>query len=147
MKKYYEQFLEIANKGENAVLLAARLVLAYGFYEPAINKWSDIGSVAEWFSQGLGIPFPLLNAYLAASTEMAGVFLLALGLGVRVISLPLSVIMLVAIFLLHWENGFQASDNGFEIPLYYLLFLGLFIVRGAGKYSLDRLFLERKPKA
>ena len=72
-----------------------------------------------------------------------GVVLLVLGLFTRLISLFLAVIMMVAIFTVHWSNGFSAGNNGFEIPLYYLLFSLLFASFGAGKYSLDYFFLER----
>ena len=51
--------------------------------------------------------------------------------------------MLVAIITVHFANGFSAGDNGFEIPLYYLLFLGIFASFGAGKLSIDN-FLSKK---
>ena len=113
-------------------------LVSYGFYEPAMKKWSDIKSVAEWFGS-MGIPFPTLNAYMAASTELIGVVLLTLGLFTRLISIPLMVIMVVAIATVHWTHGFSAGDNGFEIPLYYMLFLAIFASYGAGKLSLDHL--------
>ena len=119
-------------------MLLARLTVAYGFYTPAMKKWSDIQSVAGWFDS-MGIPFPTLNAYLAASTELVGVVLLTLGLFTRLISVPLMIIMLVAIFTVHISLGFSAGDNGFEIPLYYMLFLAIFASFGAGKISLDHL--------
>ena len=124
-------------------LLLARLALAYGFYSPAMNKWNDIDSVAGWFGS-MGIPMPTLNAYMAAGVETLGVVLLALGLLTRVITLPLMVIMFVAIFMVHLPNGFAAGSNGFEIPLYYLLFLFIFFSNGAGKFSLDYLFFKDK---
>ena len=129
----------ILSKGQNIALLLARLTLAYGFFGPAMQKWSDISSVASWFGT-LGIPFPTLNAYLAASTELLGVVLLTLGLFTRLISLPLMVVMIVAITTVHLMHGFSAGDNGFEIPLYYMLFLAIFASFGAGKFSLDHLF-------
>ena len=128
----------ILSKGQSLSLLLARFAVAYGFYDPAMQKWSDIGSVAEWFGT-MGIPFPTLNAYMAASTELLGVVLLTLGLFTRLISLPLIIIMIVAISTVHLSHGFSAGDNGFEIPLYYMLFLALFASFGAGKLSLDYL--------
>jgi len=103
-----------------------------------MNKWSDISSVAKWFGS-IGIPFPTLNAYLAASTELLGVVLLTLGLFTRLISLPLIVVMVVAITTVHLAHGFSSGNNGFEIPLYYMLFLAIFASFGAGKFSLDHL--------
>ena len=69
-----------------------------------------------------------------------GVILLTLGLGTRIIALPLMFMMLVAIFTTHISNGFAAGDNGFEIPLYYFLILMALMVYGSGKYSLDHLW-------
>ena len=138
LKTIYPITKNILSNGQSVSLLLARLTVAYGFYEPAMQKWSDISSVAGWFGT-LGIPFPTLNAYLAASTELLGVVLLTLGLFTRLISLPLMVVMVVAISTVHLAHGFSAGDNGFEIPLYYLLFLALFASLGAGKLSLDHL--------
>jgi putative oxidoreductase len=131
------------NEGQDLALLLLRLILAYGFYSPAMNKWADIGAVVTWFEQDLGIPFPLLNAYMAASTEMAGVVLLVLGLGVRLIALPLMVVMIVAITTVHLANGFSAGDSGFEIPLYYLLMLFTLATHGGGKFGVD-YFLKKE---
>lgn len=132
----YKRFVSVVNKGQDLALLFLRLVLAYGFWEPAKMKWADINSVAEWF-ESIGIFAPKLNAYLAASTEMAGVFILALGLGTRIISIPLIITMLVAIKTVHWENGFASGDNGYEIPLYYIIMLIITLTFGAGKISVD----------
>lgn len=72
-------------------------------------------SVVEWFGNpdwGLGLPFPALLAALAAYTEFFGAILLLLGLGVRWISLPLMITMLVAMITVHWQNGWLAIASG-----------------------------------
>ena len=138
LKTIYPITKNILSQGQSVSLFLARLAVAYGFYEPAMTKWSDINSVAEWFGS-IGIPFPTFNAYMAASTEILGVVLLTLGLFTRLISIPLMVIMVVAITTVHLSNGFAAGSNGFEIPLYDMLFLALFASFGAGKLSLDHL--------
>lgn len=117
-------------------LLLIRLTLAYGFYTPAMNKWSDIDSVAGWF-ESMNYPLPTLNAYMAASTEIIGVVLLAIGFASRIISIPLIIIMLVAIITVHGGNGFEASGNGFEIPLYYMVMLITILFYGPGKFSVE----------
>ena len=127
---------------QSLFLLLARLTIAYGFLDPALNKWNSIDDTASWFAS-LGIPFPLLNVYISATVESLGVVLLALGLLTRVISLPLIATMIVAILTVHLGNGFSSGDNGFEIPLYYLLFLGVFASFGAGKFSLDNYFSKK----
>ena len=142
-KQTYIEFSRLSEYTKSLSLLLARLAVAYGFYEPAMMKWADIDSVAQWFGS-MGIPFPLLNAYMAASTEVAGVILLTLGFLTRLISLPLIVVMIVAIVTVHLQNGFSAGANGFEIPLYYMLFLLIFFSHGAGKFSLDRFIFGEK---
>lgn len=139
INNFFEKLLK--NFG-STFLLFARLVIAYGFFEPALNKWNNITDTASWF-ESLGIPLPLLNVYISASIESLGVVLLALGLLTRAISLPLIVTMTVAIFTVHIGNGFSSEDNGFEIPLYFLLFLGFFVSFGAGKYSFDNYFSKK----
>lgn len=140
--KIYNELCGLFDNLQSIFLLIARLVLAYGFYEPALMKWNDINSVATWFAS-LGIPFPTLNAYLASTTELLGVVLIAIGFLTRIMSIPLMIVMVVAIFTVHIGNGFSAGDNGFEIPLYYFIFLGLFLSNGAGKFSVDYLIFKK----
>ncbi len=142
MLNLYKRYVSVLNKAQDLPLLFLRLILAYGFWEPAKNKWADINAIAEWF-EGMGIFAPKLNAYLAATTEMAGVFLLILGLGTRIICFPLIITMLVAIKTVHWENGFAAGENGYEIPLYYMLMLITLMCFGSGKISVD-YFIRKK---
>ena len=135
--------IEKLRKAEWLPLLIIRLMLAYGFYEPAKMKLSNVQGIAEWFGS-MGYPLPLLNAYLATATEAAGVVLLFLGLGTRIISIPLLIVMLVAIFTVHISNGFAAGDNGFEIPLYYFIMLLTLLIYGSGKASFDYLISRNK---
>lgn len=142
-KLIYQEFTRLSGYGRSFSLLVARLAIAYGFYEPAKNKWADIDAIAGWFGS-MGIPLPTINAYMAASTEALGVVLLTLGLLTRVISIPLIIVMIVAIVTVHLPHGFSAGDNGFEIPLYYMIFLLIFVSQGAGKFSLDRVLFGEK---
>lgn len=142
MKSTYHSIVQHLLKLRDLPLLLIRLTLAYGFYSPAIAKVNDIGAIAEWF-ETLGMPAPLLNAYLATYTEVAGVILLALGLATRFITVPLIITMIVAVKTVHWQNGFNASDNGFEIPLYYTVMLITLMIYGAGKISLDGILRRR----
>ena len=128
---------------KDLALLFIRLVLAYGFYKPAMMKWQDINAIAQWFD-GMGMPFPVLNAYMAAITETLGFILLFFGFAVRIISIPLIVVMIVAIVTVHGVTHFDAGENGFEIPLYYMIMLFALFVYGPGKYSLQYLISKRE---
>lgn len=140
LDNYYNKISQL----KDFPLLFLRLILAYGFFNPAMMKIKDINSIAEWFGS-LGIPMPLLNAYLAAGTEVLGVIFLFFGFFTRIITIPLIITMIVAIFTVHLGNGFEAGENGFEIPLYYIIMLFTLMVFGSGKISLDH-FLFKKQK-
>lgn len=116
-----------------------RLILAYGFFSPAMHKLMNFENVVIWFTN-MGFILPRINAYLATGTELVGFVLLFLGLMTRLIALPLMFVMIVAIFAVHWSNGFSAAHNGFEIPFYYFLMLFSLAVTGSGKFSLDHYF-------
>jgi putative oxidoreductase len=144
MKTLYRKFVQGMDKLHDLALFLFRIILAIGFYSPAMMKVKNLEGVAEWFGS-MSYPFPMVSAILAMTTEVLGIILLTLGFGTRIIALPLMFVMVVAIFTTHISNGFAAGDNGFEIPLYYLLMLFALVVYGSGKFSLDYL-LGRKSK-
>ena len=95
--------------------LALRLYLAPVFWMAGSKKLANMDSTIEWFANpdwGLGLPFPELMAWSAALTEAGGAILLLTGLAVRWISVPLMITMLVAIFTVHWQNGWLAIAEG-----------------------------------
>ena len=91
--------------------LALRLYLAPVFWMSGMNKLVAFDSTVAWFGNpdwGLGLPFPVLMAALATGAELAGAVMLLLGFGVRWISVPLMITMLVATSAVHWQHGWQA---------------------------------------
>lgn len=136
MKAAYFKFIAHLSNLVDIPLLAIRLTLAYGFYDPAIRKVEHFDGIVEWFTE-MGLPLPTLQAYLATGAEVLAFILLPLGLATRFIALPLMITMVVAITMVHWENGFSAGDGGFEIPFYYLLMLSVLFFVGPGRISLD----------
>jgi uncharacterized membrane protein YphA (DoxX/SURF4 family) len=91
--------------------LGLRIYLVPIFWMAGTHKLNHFQDTVEWFGNtdwGLGLPFPWLMAFLATTTEIAGAVLLALGLLTRWISIPLIFTMLVAIFSVHIDNGWQA---------------------------------------
>lgn len=91
--------------------LLLRMYLVPIFWMAGMSKLNSFDDTVAWFGNadwGLGLPFPLLMAFLATATELAGAVLLALGLFTRMISIPLAITMLVAIFSVHLNNGWQA---------------------------------------
>lgn len=101
--------------------LLLRLYLVPVFWMAGSSKidfstFLPYAGTVEWFGNpewGLGLPLPALMAFLAGWTEVLGAILLAAGLAVRWISIPLMITMLVAAFSVHWVNGWQAiADPG-----------------------------------
>jgi uncharacterized membrane protein YphA (DoxX/SURF4 family) len=91
--------------------LALRLYLVPVFWVAGTNKLAGMDNVIEWFGNsdwGLGLPFPLVMAWLAVGSEVLGAIALLLGLATRWFAIPLMVTMLVATFQVHWKNGWQA---------------------------------------
>ncbi len=91
----------------------------------------------------LGVPLPLVNAYLAGLAECAGGLLVGIGLFTRPAAIPFAFTMAVAIWS-EWNGGFDAGGGGgFEYPLTVLAILGAVFLAGPGRYSGDHIFRSR----
>jgi len=143
MKSVIKFINEAADRTGDWALLAMRLILALGFYHPAVTKFKNIYDTTEWFAS-MNFPLPKLSVLLVGATEFVGFFLLMLGFLTRYISIPLMFIMLIAITVVHMGNGYAAADNGFEIPLYYLVMLFVLFGNGPGKFSIDEAVSTKK---
>jgi len=103
--------LDVTRKADFLAPLLLRLYLLPVFWMAGANKWNSFEDTAAWFGNpdwGLGLPLPGVMAFLATASEVVGAVALLIGLGVRWVSIPLMVTMLVATFAVHWENGWQA---------------------------------------
>lgn len=74
----------------------ARLVLGWMFVSAGATALAHRAAVRAYFTR-LGIPWPAVVGPFVGGVELAGGTMLLLGLGVRLASLPLFAIMLVAI--------------------------------------------------
>ncbi|QYK02957.1 HvfX family Cu-binding RiPP maturation protein [Shewanella psychrotolerans] len=109
--QFYKSFLNGIKHIDGVVALGLRLYLAPVLIQAGYNKLSHFSDTAAWFGNaewGLGLPLPELMVVLAAGSEFFGGILLILGLGTRLISIPLMFTMLVAAFAVHWDNGWLA---------------------------------------
>ena len=98
--------------------------------------------MADSLSKDMGLPFPLLMAYLAKGSEFFGGLLFALGFLTRFVSIPLAITMAVAAFVAH--HG-QISGDGEHAFLFLLIFAAFFFI-GSGKWSIDYLLKSIKKK-
>ena len=95
----------------------------------------------KWFGEELHFPFPLVMAFLAKGSELAGGFFLLIGLYSRVSASLIAFTMLVATLTANLGKDFNI-DGGFTIS--YFLFALIFIIWGGGRYSLDYLVFQRR---
>ena len=87
----------------------------------------------------LGFRAPLLMALAAGLAEFGGGLLLAAGLLTPLAALGIAVVMVNAIAVVHWPNGFWNGKGGYEFNLLIWATAGAIAAIGAGRFSLDRL--------
>jgi putative oxidoreductase len=125
--------------------LVARITVGWVFVESGWGKLHHLDKVTDFFTS-LGLPMPAFQAHMVATTEFGGGLLLLVGLFTRAASVPLTVIMYVAIATAKKEDLHGFSDLiGFSEYLYMALLLWL-IVEGAGLLSLDAIIGSKLKK-
>ena len=95
--------------------LLLRLYLAPVLWMAGTNKFVNFTNTAEWFGNeewGLGFSLSYLLVFLVALIEVLGAVFLLLGFGVRLISIPLMIVMIVAAVTVHLQNGWLAIATG-----------------------------------
>jgi putative oxidoreductase len=126
--------------------LGLRLLLAWEFWESGVEKFRGENWFADIQSQ---FPFPFsilpsdLSWFLATWSELLGAVALVVGLGTRFFSASLIILTVVAWMAVHAGNGYNVCDNGYKLPLIYLVLFVPLLLNGAGKLSLDH-WISRK---
>lgn len=122
--------------------LLIRVSLGAVFMVTGWGKLTHLGDTTQFFAS-LGIPLPHLNAIIAASVECFGGAAFLLGLGTRLVALPLAFVMAVAIGTAQWGDvdGVHAF-LGLEEWAYLVMFVVVAII-GPGAASLDHLIARR----
>ena len=123
-------------------LLGLRLVTGVIFIAHGLPKFGFMGGgglegTAAWLG-GMGVPLPMLNAVLVASSETVGGVMLIVGFMTRFAAATQVIAMLVAIFMVHWSNGFTAN-GGYQWALLMAAAAFALMMDGAGRYSVDRM--------
>ena len=125
-------------------LTVLRVVIGLTFMAHGAQKlfgWfggGGLAGVGQWM-ESIGLAPGYLMALLAGSGEFFGGLALVIGLLVRPAAAVLVVVALVAIFSVHWVNGFFMSNNGYEYALALLAACAALLLEGAGKLSLDEV--------
>ncbi|HWI35122.1 MAG TPA: DoxX family protein [Burkholderiales bacterium] len=108
----------------------------------------------------LGIPLPLLSAWLTTLVELAGGAAILAGAFVPLASVPMAVVLLTALFTVHLPYGFSSvrlleltatgarfGPVGYEVVLLYLAGLCALVAGGAGPLSIDQWRRKETRKA
>jgi putative oxidoreductase len=140
---------------DSTATLILRLTLGVVFFAHGAQKmlgWFGgfgFSGTMGFFTGSMHIPAPL--AFLAIAAEFFGGLGLILGLLTRIAAFGIAVNMLVAIATVHrafglfmnW-NGSQKGE-GFEYHLLVLAMTVFLMIRGAGAFSVDRVFTAAGP--
>lgn len=125
-----------------------RVVLGISFSIHGFVKFQGgIGNIAGWF-ESIGLPGFL--AYVIATIELLGGLALILGLGTRLVSALLAIIMIGATVKVKLAVGFLGNGQmaGWELDLAFLAMAVYLALNGSYAYSLDRtLGLSKREEA
>jgi putative oxidoreductase len=141
------------------VPIPIRMILGVGFMVHGWAKWSrGPAAFAELLKQA-HVPSPFANAWLVTLLEVFGGLALLLGAFVTLVSVPLILSMLGAMFTVNINYGFSAVNTigltpegpqfgppGYEINLLYIAGLVALIIGGAGALSIDALRSGRRQR-
>lgn len=104
-----------------------------------LDMLMDSGPVKFADPIGIGAQASLI---LTVFAELICSFLLIMGFATRLATVPLIITMLVAIFIVHSDDGFDKK----ELPGLYLAIYILLLIVGSGRFSVDHLIAGKKKK-
>jgi putative oxidoreductase len=120
-----------------------RIVLGISFFVHGLVKFQGgIGNIVGWF-ESIGIPGFL--AYVVGAVELAGGIALILGLGTRIVSALLTLVMVGAILKAKLAIGFlgTAEMAGYELDLAFLVIALFLAVNGSKLWSVDEAVFNK----
>jgi putative oxidoreductase len=137
--------------------LPIRLIIGYGFMAHGWAKLSRGPAEFAKLLEQIHAPLPEATAWVSTFIELLGGLAILAGAFVAIVSVPLIVMMLVAMFTVHLRYGFSAINTigltgdgpqfgppGYEVNLLYIAGLLALLLGGAGPLSIDRLLARRK---
>jgi putative oxidoreductase len=146
----------VSPRWQNCYALPLRLIVGYGFMEHGYAKLARGADSFVAILHALAMPVPALLAWATILIELFGGLAVLLGAFIPLASLPMAIVLLVAIFTVHLPNGFSSiklgsvdaagahfGQPGYETDLLYLAALAALLIGGSGPLALDRLLLRR----
>jgi len=138
----------------DSVILVLRLALGIMFFPHGMQKlfgWFGgygFSGTMDFFTNGLHIP--AVFALLAIMAEGLGSLGLITGFLTRIAAFAVTVNMLVAVYMLHWQHGFfmnwagNLKGEGFEFHILAVAIGIALMIRGGGALSLDGMLSDKK---
>ncbi len=133
-------YVSLSGLSEALVRVAAGAFLVPHGAQKLFGAFGGYGleATGQYFQTQLGFANGSLAALSAGSVEFFGGLLLALGLFTRLSAGALAVFLAVAASM-HLGGSFFWTEGGWEYPVFWAVVVLMFVVRGGGQYSLDRL--------
>lgn len=143
--RFYKALIDIGNRLQSPFLLVVRLFWGWSFFRAGLGKLLGISTIITYF-QSLGVPLPTVSAYSASIIECFGGALLFIGLGSRLVAIPLMFTMIVA-FLTAYPDAvkmifYDPQNLVLKDPFSFFFAALIVFIFGPGKISLD-YWLER----
>lgn len=136
--------------------LLLRLIVGYGFMEHGFSKLARGPGAFAAILHVIGVPGAHFMAWLTIVTEVFGGLAILLGAFVRLVSLPMVAVLLVAIFTVHLPYGFSSikllavtatgarfGPVGYETNLLYLACLASLMLSGSGPVAVDTIIQKQ----
>jgi putative oxidoreductase len=138
-------------------LLPLRLIVGYGFIAHGMAKWSRGPAKFGNLLHVIGVPFPAPTAWLVTLLEVFGGLAILVGALVAIVSIPLIMSMLVAMFTVQLRYGFSSVNTigltptgpifgppGYEINLLYIAALIALALSPPSVLSIDAWLARRR---
>lgn len=145
-------FNKLINTDDNIASLILRVLLGVVFFPHGAQKllgWfggHGFSGTMGFFTETMGIP--AIFAFLAIMAESLGAVALITGFLTRITAFGIASVMVVAIFMVHLQNGFfmnwsgNQQGEGFEYHILAIAIALVLIVKGGGKWSVDKLLTK-----
>lgn len=144
-RRGYTLLVRGASSLQSVFLLAVRLYWGWQFFGNGKGKLANIEKITGFF-QDLGIPLPMVQAYLVGTVECVGGLLLMAGLASRAAALPLTITLFVAYLTADREAALSIFSDADKFlastPLTFLLATLPVLIFGPGRFSLDFLLAK-----
>ncbi len=145
-------FNKLINTDDNIASLILRVLLGVVFFPHGAQKllgWfggHGFSGTMGFFTETMGIP--AIFAFLVIMAESLGAVALITGFLTRIAAFGIASVMVVAIFMVHLQNGFfmnwsgNQQGEGFEYHILAIAIALALIVKGGGKWSVDKLLTK-----